>query len=94
MPFSIVRSDTSKVPRPENVALADDLLVETVSGSGEGGLIDDARNVKTRKRAGVLGSLTLRVVEVGGNGDNGRRDGGAELRDLLHNHRRDCLGRL
>jgi hypothetical protein len=55
----IVDSDLSRV-----------VAVETVSESGSGRLVDDTENVETSDRSGVLGSLTLRVVEVSGDSDD------------------------
>ena len=59
---------------------------ETVGDSGGGRLVDDTENVETGNGTGVLGSLTLVVVEVGGNGDDGLLDLLAELglSNLLH----------
>jgi len=47
------------------------LLVETVGERGRRRLVDDAQDVQTGDLAGVLRGLALRVVEVGGNGDDG-----------------------
>ena len=70
----------------EDVALALALLVETVSDSGGGGLVDDTLNVETSDLTGVLGGLTLGVVEVSGDGDDGVLDSLSEVRfgDFLH----------
>ena len=59
---------------------------ETVGDSGSGRLVDDTENVEASNGTSVLGSLTLVVVEVGGNGDDGLLDLLAELglSDLLH----------
>src|ERR1700682_2340684 len=46
-------------------------LVETVSERGRGRLVDDAQHFKAGDLAGILGGLTLRVVEIGGDGDDG-----------------------
>lgn len=40
------------------------LLVETVGNSGGSRLIDDTENLKTSDGTGVLGGLTLSVIEV------------------------------
>jgi len=81
----------------EDVALTLNLLVETVGNGGSGGLVDDSENVETGDETGILGSLTLRVVEVGRDGDNGVVDSLTEvrLRSLTHlgeDHGRDLLG--
>ena len=62
------------------------ILVKTVSKSSGGGLVDDTEDVKTGNLTGILGGLTLRVVEVGRDGDDGVLDGLAEvgLGSLLH----------
>src|SRR4051812_19394049 len=52
---------------------------ETVGDSGGGGLVDDTENVQASNGTGVLGGLTLVVVEVGGNSDDGLLDLLAEL---------------
>ena len=59
---------------------------ETVGDSGGGRLVDDTENVETSNGTGVLGGLTLVVVEVGGDGDDGLLDLLAELglSNLLH----------
>lgn len=54
----------------EDVALALDLLVETVSDSGSGRFVDDTQNVEARNKTSILGSLALRVVEVGRYGND------------------------
>ncbi|CRK20667.1 hypothetical protein BN1723_002635 [Verticillium longisporum] len=54
----------------EDVALTLDLLVETVSDGSSSGLVDDTEDVETGDETGVLGSLTLRVVEVGRDSDD------------------------
>jgi len=56
------------------------LLVETVGEGGGGGLVDNTEDVETGDRTSVLGRLTLRVVEVGGDSDDGVLDLLAEVR--------------
>jgi hypothetical protein len=81
----------------EDVALANGLLVKTIGNGGSGGLVDDSENVETCDETGILGSLTLRVVEVGRDGNNGVVDSLTEVRlsSLTHlgeDHGRDLLG--
>ena len=47
------------------------LLVETIGERGRRGLVDDAQHFQTGDPARVLGGLTLGVVEIGGNRDDG-----------------------
>ena len=78
------------------------LLVEAVGERRGGRLVDDAEHFEAGDPAGVLGGLALRVVEIGGNGDDGLRDFLAEAHfgvglELGENHRgnfrrRELLG--
>jgi hypothetical protein len=90
-----IESTTSEI-EDENVALTFSLFVETVGNSGSGGLVDDTLNIETSNGTSVLGSLTLGVVEVSGDGDDSLLDGLAEvsLSDFTHldeNHGGDLL---
>ena len=74
-------------------------LVEAVGERGRGRLVDDAQHFKAGDLAGVLGGLTLRVVEIGGNGDDGLIDLLAEmgfggLLHLLQDESGDLRGRI
>ena len=69
-----IESSSSEI-EDENVLLANGLLVESVGDGGGGGLVDDTEDVHARDDTGILGGLTLRVVEVGGNGDDCWMDG-------------------
>ena len=66
----VERSATEVEDEDELVLLA---LVEAVGESRGGGLVDDAQDVEARDLAGLLGGLTLGVVEVRGDGDDGIR---------------------
>lgn len=61
-----IESTTTQV-EDEDVSLLLGLLVKTVGNSGSGRLVDDTEDLKTSNGTGVLGSETLRVVEVGRN---------------------------
>ena len=97
----MVRRETSKVPPPkiedEHVALSLSLLVQTVGDGGSGGLVDDPEHIETSNQTSILGGLTLRVVEVGGDCDDGIVDGAAQvglggLPHLDQDHGGDLLG--
>ena len=75
------------------------LLVETVGERGRGRLVDDAQHFEAGDLAGVLGGLTLGVVEIGGNGDDGLLDllpeiGFRRLLHLLQDEGGDLRGRI
>jgi len=80
-----IESATTEI-EDEDVSLTFTLFVETVSDSGSGGLVDDSLDVETSDLTGVLGSLTLGVIEVSGDSDDSILDGLAEvgLSDFLH----------
>jgi hypothetical protein len=81
-----IESTTTEIV-DENVALLLGLVgAQTVSNGSGGRLVDDTEDVEARDGTGVLGSLTLVVVEVGGDGDDGLLDLLAELGlgNLLH----------
>lgn len=55
------------------------LLIKTVRNSGGSWLVDNTKDVETGDGTGILGGLTLSVVEVGGDGDNSVGDGMAQI---------------
>ena len=81
-----IESSTTEIV-DENVALLGGLSgTETVSNGGSGWLVDDTEDVKSGDGTGILGSLTLVVVEVSWNGDDGLGDllSELDLSNLLH----------
>lgn len=64
----------------EDVAFAISLLVETVGNGSSSRLVDDTEHIETGNETGILGSLTLGVVEVGWDSDDSIVDGAAEVR--------------
>lgn len=97
----MLRMETSKVPPPEVVhrdgALL--LLIEAVGEGGCCGLVDDAEHLQAGQAGSVTRRLTLGVIEVRGDGDDGAEDlcaahGDARLGgDLPEDQGRDLLGR-
>ncbi|PKS06781.1 hypothetical protein jhhlp_006855 [Lomentospora prolificans] len=91
-----IESTTTKI-EDEDVALTLVLLVETVGNGGRGGLVNDTEDIETGNETGILGSLTLRVVEVGGYSDDSLGNGGTEvalgsLSHLGEDHSGNLLG--
>jgi hypothetical protein len=80
-----VKSAATKI-EDEHVLLALTLLVKTVSDSSGGGLVDDTGNVEASDGTGILGSLSLTIVEIGGDSDDSAGDSLTEigLSNLLH----------
>jgi hypothetical protein len=71
----------------EDVALLLRLAsAEAISDGSSSGLVDDTEDVEARNGTGVLGSLTLVVVEVGGDSDDGLLNllAKLDLGNLLH----------
>ena len=73
-------------------------LVQTVGQSSGCRFVDDAQHFKAGNLACVFGRLALRVVEIGGHGDDGLGDGFAQIRlcrffHLLQDDRRNLAGR-
>jgi len=64
-----IEGSTAKI-EDEDVSLGADLLVKTVGDGGSGGLVDDTEDVNTGDGTGVLGGLSLGIVEVGGDSDD------------------------
>jgi hypothetical protein len=93
-----IESTTTKIV-DEDVALLLGLTgTKTVGNGGGGRLVDDTEDVKTGNGTGVLGGLSLVVVEVGRDSDDGLLDLLAKLGlgNLLHlgeDHGGDLLGR-
>ncbi len=73
-----IESPTTKV-EDQDVALTFCLLVETVGDGSSSGLVDDTEDVEASNETGILGSLTLGVVEVGWDSDNSIVDGATKI---------------
>lgn len=78
-----IESTTTKIVDGDNAV---GLLLKTIGQGGSGRLVDDTEDVETGNLTGVLGALTLSIVEVSGNGNNGVLDGLRQvgLGGLLH----------
>ena len=79
-----IEGTTTKIV-DDNLALITG-LVQSVGDSGGGRFVDNTENVQAGNSTSVLGGLSLSVVEVGGDGNNGVSDllSKVTLSDLLH----------
>jgi hypothetical protein len=66
-----IESTTSQVVDEDVPLLLGATGSKTVGNGGSGGLVDDTEDVQASDGTGVLGGLTLVVVEVGGHGNDG-----------------------
>jgi len=77
---------TSTEIEDEDVLFLLGLSIETVGNSGSGWLVNDSKNVKSRDGSGILGGLSLGVIEISWDSDDCRFDGLSEVSfsDFLH----------
>jgi hypothetical protein len=80
-----IEGTTSEI-EDKHVSLLGILFVETVGNGGSGGLVDDSLDVHSSDGSSILGGLSLGIVEVSGDGDDGVGNFLAEVRfsDFLH----------
>jgi hypothetical protein len=71
---------TSAQVKDENIAFANDLLVQAISNSSCCGLVDDTKDIQARNGTSVFCGLTLGVVAVGWNGNDCVVDRTAKIR--------------
>ena len=81
-----IESSTTEIIDQDIALLVGLASAQTVGNRGGSGLVDDAKDVETSNRAGIFRGLSLVIVEVGWDGDDGFRDFLAKLHlsDLLH----------
>jgi len=65
-----IESSSSEI-EDENVSLTLNLLVETIGNGSGSGLVDDSENIQTGNETSIFCGLTLRIGEVGGDGNDG-----------------------
>jgi hypothetical protein len=80
-----IESSTTEI-EDEDVLLLLLLSVESVGNSSGGWLVDDSKNVDSGDGSGILGSLSLGVVEISWDSDDGGLDFLSEVcfGDCLH----------
>jgi hypothetical protein len=78
-----IEGTTTKIVDSDNAV---GLLLQTIGQGSSRRLVDDTENVETGNLTGVLGALTLSIVEVSGDGNNSVLDGLRQigLGSLLH----------
>jgi hypothetical protein len=94
------RNDSSSTQiEIKDVAFTGGFLVKTVGDGSSGGFVDDPRDAKAADIACVFGGLTLRVIGICGDGNDGVGDGSRKVRlcgfpHFGQYHGRDLLGGL
>jgi hypothetical protein len=80
MPSRSFRIEISKVPPPKIVDSDGAFVgaIKTVRKRGRGGLVHQPQYFEAGHAARIFGGLALRIVEVGGHGDDGLRNRRAE----------------
>ena len=80
-----IESATTEI-EDKNVLLTLTLFVETVSDSSGGGLVDDTGDVESCDGTGILGGISLGVIEISWDSDDSGLDGLTEisLSNFLH----------
>mgnify|MGYP003924115677 CR=1 FL=1 len=80
-----IESTTSEI-EDEDVLLLSGLFIKTVGNSGGGWLVNDSKNVNTRDGSGILGGLSLGIVEISWDSDDSRFNFFTEISfsDFLH----------
>ena len=91
-----IEGTTTEIVDSDDLAVG---LVESESEGGSGGLVNDSLDIEVGDLASILGGLSLGVVEVSGDGNDGILDGGSEvsLSGFLHlgeNEGTDLGGRV
>jgi len=80
-----IESTSTKI-EDEDVSLLLSLSVKAVGDGSSGWLVNDSKNVQTRDGSGILGGLSLGIVEISWDSDDGGINWLSEVRlsDLLH----------
>ena len=63
-----------------NASMGDGTGKIAVSNGSSGGFVDDTEDIHARDGFSILGHLTLRVIKVGRDSDDGVVDKGAEIK--------------
>lgn len=69
-----IESTTSEIEN-QNVLFTLLFLIKSIGNSSGGGFINDSQNVDSSNDTSILSGLSLRIVEIGGNSDDGILDG-------------------
>ena len=73
-----IKSSSTQI-EDQHIALALGFLVQTVCNCCGGRFVDDTEDVETSNKTSILGSLTLRIVEVCWHSDNSVVDSASEV---------------
>lgn len=68
-------------------------FIKTISNSGSGGFINNSKNIKSSNNTSIFSGLSLRIIEISGDGNNSVTNFFSEIRFSGFSHFNENHGR-